>query len=325
MKVIITGASGYIGSSLAHALATQGHQIHALVRSCKKQDGVLHPNITEFNGDLLNKESLIKAMKGCDQLYHVAAKVGAWSRQASDFHDANVEGTRNVLEVARQTGIEKTVYTSSCGVIGPSGGEPRSESDPLPFSYQIDYDVTKRHAEDVAMGYARQGMNLVIVSPAKVFGPGHTSHSLTANAIINNFLKKRLVVIPWPGTNKVCMAYATDVINGHISAMANGRAGERYILGGPNVSYREFFETIRSISNCNGVILQLPKKLAMAWARYQELNYKLFQIPMRFTAKSVNHVFSNYIFSSEKATRELGYTITPLAEALRRTIDHLNK
>jgi len=324
MKILVTGASGYIGNNLAHTLAGLGQEVHALVRSDSAKKWLQHPGITIFSGDILQKGSLTAAMKGCQQVFHTAASVGVWKRDPSVFYNVNVEGTRNVLDAALQLGVERTVCTSTCGVIGPTVDKPMEENTPRNIDFQIDYDLSKKKGEDLVLQYARQGMNNVVVSPSKVYGPGNVSHSLTANAIINKFLRKRIAFIPSPGTYMVCFAFIDDIVNGHLLAMKKGTRGEKYILGGINISYHEFFNYIRTLSSGKGHIISLPKSVITGWARVQQMNHKLTGSPVRFTVKSVDHLFSNYTFSSEKARQDLGYTITPLEQGLKKTIHFLN-
>jgi nucleoside-diphosphate-sugar epimerase len=324
MRILITGAAGYLGNKLAHKLARQGHCIHALVRSDTAKELLQHPNIIPYKGDLLEKESLKKAIVGCNQVYHTAAKVGAWASDPSLFYKVNVEGTRNVLDAALQWGVAKTVYTSTCGVFGPTQNGPLDENHTRTIGFAIDYDRSKKEGEDIVRHYASTGMNTVIASPSKVYGPGHTSHSLTANAIIDRFLKKGITFIPSPGTYKVCLAYIDDVVDGHIAAMDKGTSGGIYILGGINISYLDFFKRIRTLSCGNGRIIQLPKSTVKVWATLQQRFHQFTGKPIRFTPRSVDHLFSTYTFSSEKAIRELDYTVTPLDEALTKTIHFLN-
>jgi len=322
MKILITGASGYIANKLASWLADHGHEVHALIRSDVFEKWLKHPKIKTFKGDILDKESLLLAMKGCEQVYHAAAKVGAWAKDASVFYKVNVDGTRNVLDAALISGVQKTVITSSSGVLGPARNRPVEENDTRFIDFTIDYDRSKKLSEDVAIEYSRNGMNVVIVSPSKVYGPGNSSHSLAANAIINTFLKKRIALIP-RGTYSVCFAFIDDVVTGHVLAMEKGLSGENYILGGINISYYDFFNRIRTLSSGKGNIIKVPKGFIKTWAHLQELNHKLWGTPVRFTARSVDHLFSNYIFSSKKAISDLGYSITPLDEALQKTIHFL--
>jgi nucleoside-diphosphate-sugar epimerase len=323
MKILITGASGYLGNKLAHTVANRGHEVHALVRNDAAKDLLRHSRIKIFKGDVLNKQSVSDAMKGCAQVFHTAAKVGAWADDRSVFYAVNVEGTRNVLDEALNTGVDKIVCTSSCGVIGPTLHGPLNEDAERTSDFDIDYDLSKKRAEDLIMQYVNLGLNVSIVSPSKVYGPGNISHSLTANAIIESFLKKNIALIPSPGNYEVCFAYIDDIIYGHVLAMEKAKRGEKYILGGINISYFEFFDHIRAIANSRGKIIRVPKKIIQAWAYLQEMNHKLWNSPVRFTVKSVNHLFSNYTFSSDKAIKQLGYSITPLDKALTTTIHFL--
>ncbi len=323
MKILITGATGYIGNNLANTLANMGNKVHAIVRSDSAKRLLQHPNITLFKGDILDKDSLVTAMKGCQQVYHTAAKVGLDIKNYPDFHNVNVEGTQNVIDAILETGIEKTVFTSTCSVIGPSYNHPLNEKNSPTAKITNAYDLTKKLSEDIIFQEATKGMNAVIVSPSKIYGPGNISHSLTANAVINMFLKKKITLIPSPGTYRVSFAYIDDIINGHLLAMEKGKSGEKYILGGVNISYQEFFNQIRAISSCNGHIIHFSKNTFKALALLQLLNYKITGASPLFTAKSIDYIFNNYVFSSDKAIEELGYKITPLEEALKQTIHFL--
>ncbi len=323
MKILVTGASGYLGHKLAHSLAAAGHTVHALVRSNAKAGLLQHPNIHLHLGDVRQKETVVKAAQGCGQAYHTAAHVGAWARRPLDFYDVNVMGTKNILEAAAETGVQRLVVTSTAGVLGSTLKEPLDETHHRSKPFVIDYEQSKKEAEDLVLTYAGKWTETVVVSPAKVYGPGNTSHSLTTNALIRTFLEKGIAVVPAPGSYELCFSYSDDVVNGHLLAMEKGRNGERYILGGPNVSYAHFFETIRRIAGTRGHILPVPKFIVKSWAVWQALLFAVTGKDIRFTVGSVDLLFSNHAFSSDKAIRELGYTITPLEKGIRETIHFL--
>jgi nucleoside-diphosphate-sugar epimerase len=322
MRILVTGASGYIGNQLAHRLAAAGQQVHALIRSDVQSKSLQHANITLFKGDLNHPQSIARAMRGCYQVYHTAARTGAWAKDPRLFYTVNVDGTQNLLQAARKAGVERLVFTSSSGVLGPSSGAPVQEQAQRTLPFRIDYDRSKKLAEDLIRQEARS-LPAVIVAPSKVYGPGPTSHALTANAIIQRFLHKRLAFIPYPGTQQVCFAYAPDVVQGHLLAMEKGRAGETYILGGHNISYYEFFNRIRTLAGFHGRIVPVSKWLIRTWAEGQHLRHRLTGAPVGLPRNAVDHAFHSYTFSSDKAMQQLGYTITPLDEALDQTIQFL--
>ncbi|MEW5675057.1 NAD-dependent epimerase/dehydratase family protein [Flavobacterium enshiense] len=324
MKVFVTGATGYLGNTLAHALADEGNEVHALVRSEAAKSILQHPNIRLFRGDLSDKEVLIMAMKGCEQVYHTAAKVGVCIDNYKEFYQVNVEGTRNVLYTALRTGVEKAVFTSTCGVIGPSEKEPLNEASVRMIAIDNAYDATKKASEDLIFEHAAKGFDAIVVSPCKIYGPGTISHALTANSVITMFLKKGFTIVPGSGDYKVCFAFVADIVNGHLLAMRKGRSGEKYILGGCNVSYQQFFSTLREIAATQSQIISLSKNTFKALAFLQWAVYKTFGNRPFFTSQSVDYLFHNYVFSSDKAIRELGYQITPLREGLEQTVSYLH-
>ena len=323
MNVFITGATGYIGNQLARTLADEGHCVHALIRNKKMAGSLQHRNIRVFLGDLNNREQIREAMCGCQQAYHVAGQVRSWMKDPSVIYKVNVEGTLNVFQEAMCAGISRVVFTSTCGVIGPSFKEPMTEKDPRITGFVLDYELSKKMAEDFVQQFIRKGLDIVIVSPSKVYGPGQISHSLTYNAFIKKFLQSGVALIPYPGNYQGCFGYLDDIVRGHILAMEKGRTGEKYILGGVNISYKNFFREIRKITG-HGKIIPIPKFIVKAWAYWQWIQYKTFHKDPLFTPGVINHFFRNYIFSSDKAIAELGYRITPFEEAIHKTIHFLN-
>ena len=324
MNIFLTGASGYIGNQLAHKLANAGHCIHALIRNKKMISSLQHENIKLFFGDITNKEDIKNAIRECEQVYHVAGQVRSWMKDPSIIYKVNVEGTANVFEEAINSGVEKVVFTSTCGVIGPSMKGPMTEKDPRLVGYTLDYELSKKMAEEMITRYIKKGLNVVIVSPSKVYGPGKISHAFAYNAIIKTFLHKGIVLIPSPGNYQGCFGYIDDVVNGHILAMEKGKAGEKYILGGINLSYKNFFLQVKKIYGA-GRIIRIPKFLIKGWAHCQWLQYKILNKEPLLTPAVINHLYHNYIFSSEKAICELGYKITPFEEAIHKTIHYLNQ
>jgi len=321
MKIFVTGASGYIGNTLAHLLAEKGNIVHALIRNERTAEQLKHPNIKIFKGDILDITTLMPAIDGCEQVYHVAGSANLWTNPG-DLVAINSTGTNNILSASYSAGVSKLVYTSSGAVMGPSFNTPLREEDPRLTSFDMEYELSKKLAEDLVLDYVSKGMNAVIVRPTKVFGPGNTLFSYTANNIIKSYLKKNIVVIPGPKNYKANFSFIDDIVEGHLLAMKHGKAGEKYLLGGENISYYEFFNTIRRWNNGKGIILQAGKYVFFGCAVAQELWKKISKRKPLITMKVARYLFNNYEYSSDKASNSLGYSITSFEKAMRITVGH---
>lgn len=323
MKILVTGATGFVGHQLALTLAEAGNEINILVRNPDSLHIPRHKNIRVYTGDITNKESIAPAIKECKQVYHVAALVKIFDKDATLFHKINVQGTENMLAKTLESGVEKFVFTSSCSVIGPSASKEEMCENNLRCSFDNDYDITKFMAEKLVAKYARKGLSAVIVCPSKVFGPGIETHPISVNMIIKKFINGSPTFIPKPGSLAANYCFIDDVVRGHILAMKHGIGGEKYILGGENISYLDFFQTVRFLSGSKARLLPAHKILVKTWAALQWIQYKAINKEPYVTEKGIKQIFCDKIFSSEKAIRELGYQITPLRDGLQQTIHFL--
>ncbi len=324
MKILITGATGYVGHQLALTLANQGNCVHILVRNTFSPNIPRHDNIIVFAGDITDRPSIRAAMSGCKQVYHIAALVKIFDKDPAIFYKVNVEGTKNLLAEALELGIIKFVFTSSCGVLGKSVLEPKCENDPRTTGFENEYEFTKFLAENLVKEYVHKGLFTVIVSLSKVYGPGIETHPISVNSVIKKFIKGRFTFIPRPGNLVTNYCFIDDVVQGHILAMAKGIGGEKYILGGENISYINLFKTIRSLSGTKARLIQTPKIFVQVFALQQWIQYKITCKEPFVTAKAISQMFCNKTFNSGKAIRHLGYHPTPLKEALLQTIQFLN-
>lgn len=322
MNIMITGATGFIASGLALKLAGDGNKIHALVRDISKASELNHPNIRLFKGDLNDQGSIRAAMEHCDQVYHCAAYARLWAKDRNDFYRTNLEGTRNVLAQAYKTGINKLVFTSSTAVFGTSKLGPMNEHDPRITAYDTDYELSKHLAEEEVKNYTNHGLQCVIVNPSRVFGPGPLSYSNAIARLLLQALQKKTVVIPMATNTLANYAYVADVVNGHIKAMEQGKAGERYILGGENLSYKDVISAVKKKINTVRII-SLPLLIMKAAGWIQLLKYNLTGSLPEYTPKMLDRYFLNAAFSCQKAEKELGYKITPFNDAIEETIQYL--
>ncbi len=325
MKVLVTGATGYIGHQLALTLAERGNGVNVLVRNPGSVNVPQHKNIKVFTGNITDLQSITAAILDCEQVYHTAALVKLFAKDPAEFYKVNVEGTKNVLSKALETGVKKLVFTSSCGVMGASCNEPRCENDPRTTRFDNDYEFTKFLAENLVKEYIHKGLFTVTVSLSKVFGPGIETHPISVNSIIKTFIKGRATFIPKPGNLVTNYCFINDVIEGHLLAMAKGIGGEKYILGGINISYAGFFKTIRSLTGTKARLIQAPKYLVQILAFLQWIQFKITSKEPYVSSKAVHHIFCNKTFNSAKAIHQLGYHITPLSKGLLQTIEFLKR
>lgn len=323
MRILITGATGFIGVKLCLRLANQGHIIHALYRSESKIQQLKHDNIRLLKGDITNIRSLEFAMQSCDYVYHLASYTKLWVKNHDTYSKINYQGTLNVLNVANKLGIKKIVVTSTAGVFGPSTNNIVSEKSKKPTDFFTEYELTKAKAEDLVKDHVRKGQNVVIVNPTRVFGPGLLSASNSVTKIISLYIKGRFRIIPGNGKSIGNYVFIDDVVNGHILAMEKGEKGERYILGGINVSYIEFFKSLANVSGKKYSQFKLPVFLMLSISLLMFFLGRRFGIAPLITPCWVRKYCYNWELSCKKAIEKLRYEITPLEEGLRRTVCYL--
>ncbi|HEU4497111.1 MAG TPA: SDR family oxidoreductase [Flavobacterium sp.] len=320
MKIMITGATGFIGRKVALLLAQNGHQVHALCRQENHPFLIKHENIAIFKGDILDKESIARTMEGCSIFFHTAAMAKMWCKNDQDFYDINVMGTKNVLDCAFNMGIQRVVYTSTCGVWGPTLNLPLSEDDPRTWGFQISYERTKYLAELEAMKFVEKGLEVVIVNPSRVYGEGPITDSNTVGKMVTGYLNGSWRFIPGDGRAIANYVFLDDVVNGHLAAMQKGRNGERYILGGEDVSFNEFFETLGQITGIKRKLYKVPVSLIKGFSLIELLKTNLFGLPPKFLPAFADRLRCNQKYSSKKAMLELDYQITPFVTGLGKTV-----
>jgi len=325
MNILITGATGFIGTTLTQKLAEDGHIVHALYRSKEKAKIIEHRNVRLFKGDITDYRSVESAVRSCEAVFHMAAYARVWAKDASTFNRTNVQGTVNVLDAAWKEGVKKIVFTSTAGVLGPSAGEIVTESTQREIGYFSEYERTKAQAEEKISELIRKGLEIVVVNPTRVYGPGILSESNGITKMIKLYSQGKFRWIPGNGESIGNYVYVDDVVEGHILALKKGRSGEKYILGGHNISYNRFFEQLSSATGQNRRMIKLPLPLMLGFAYLLSLRAKVFGIPPLITPPWVKRYLHNWKVSSEKAINELGYQITQLDKGLKKTLDWLKE
>ncbi len=319
MNVFLTGGGGYIGSHLLALLLEQGDEVHALCRT-PLQVPAGRKGLVIHQGEILDRAALHKGMRGCSQVYHLAGYARNWARDAAVFTDVNVRGTRNVLGVAAECNASRVVLTSSVLALGFANGLPLTEEQATAASLPTAYAESKRAAENAALALAQDGPEVVIVNPTRVYGPGRMTEGNSVTRMIKLHLAGRFPLILGDGTAVGNYAHVRDVARGHLCAMRKGRPGQRYILGGENVSFNGLFELIHRLSGVRRSLVRLPGRAAMGLARFEEFRARHLGGYPLITPGWITTFLQNGACSCEKAQRELGYTITPLVAGLEETL-----
>lgn len=324
MKCMVTGATGFIGNRLVEKLVYLGDEVNILARSQQKVNQIYGNSTTFFEGDLLDTHSINRAAKNCDVIFHLAAFANIWSKDKRLAFNTNVTGTKNILDAALQSKVKKVVFTSSAAVFPPSiNGEMIDETATLPKQYLTDYETTKVQAEELCLEYCKKGLNLVIVNPPRVFGPGLLNKSNSVTILIKKYIDGIWRIIPGKGDAIGNYVFIDDVVNGHILAMKNGISGEKYILGGTNISFNDFFKLISKVSGKNYQLFHLPFPIVLAISKLELFLAETTGKKPLITPPWAKRYLQNRPVSSKKAINNINYVVTPLDEGIRKTIEWL--
>jgi len=326
-KVLVTGGTGYIGTRLVAELVRRGHTVHVLRRPNSNTEGLEHERIHLFPGDLMDGESLRKAGGGCTQVYHLAAYAKNWAKDSKAFYQNNVEGLCHLWEMAKVLAVQRVVFTSSIVTCGPT--EPGVLGDeerrcPMPQCY-TDYQASKMIGEQQSCEYAGQGLPLIVVNPTRVYGPGKMSEGNSVTRMIDLYDRGKFPFLLNRGLNVGNYAFVEDVVRGLVLAMEKGKIGERYILGGENVSLKNLFNLIDELSGKNHLRWSIPPKLALFYSRLEQKKAEWLGLYPLVTPGWAETFLQDWVYSSGKAERELGYKITSLKEGIRVTLAWLRQ
>ena len=325
MKCFVTGASGFVGSNLVQELVARGHQVKALLRPGADERGLKGAAFERVAGDILNREVLEREMDGCDWCFHVAASYQLWMRDYRPMYQANVEGTRTVLEAAGRAGCRRIVYTSTVGCIGlPKNvnGQyaPTVETDIIaPEQLSNDYKKSKFQAEVVALELHRQkGLPIVIVNPSAPIGPQDVKPTPTGQVIVD-FLNRNLPAYLETGLNWV---HVRDVAAGHILAAEKGELGQRYILGNAdgNWTMQQTLTILQELTGIPATKIKIPYWFAYRVAQANEMISAITGKPPRAPIGGVRMAKYKMWFNPQKAIHELGLPQTPPKQAFADAI-----
>ncbi len=319
MKAFVTGATGFLGSHVARVLGEQGADLRLLVRSTSNLRNLEGIKAETATGDLRDSSSLEKGMSGCDTVFHVAADYRLWVRDPAEMYRSNVDGTKAILDAARKHGVRRVVYTSSVATVGFTGnGHPADEDSPVSLADMIGpYKRSKFMAEQLAMEAGGSGMQVVVVNPTTPVGEQDLKPTPTGRIVVD-FLKRRFPAYVETGLNLVDVR---ECAVGHVVALEKGRPGERYILGGENLTLKQILDKLGEISGLPSPKVKLPYVFAFATGIVDEaITGRLLHREPRATVDSVRMGKKKMFASCAKAERELGWKIVPVEAALRRAV-----
>ena len=320
MLAFVTGATGFVGSHVVRALLAQGASLRLLVRASSNLRNIESLPAERVIGDLRDPASLDKAISGCEVVFHVAADYRLWVRDPDQMYRANVDGTKAVLEAARKNSVRRVVYTSSVATMGFTGnGHLADEDSPVSLGNMIGpYKRSKFLAEQVALDAGRGGMDVVVVNPTTPVGEQDIKPTPTGRIVVD-FLKRKFPAYVDTGLNLVDVR---ECARGHLAALEKGRSGERYILGGENLTLKQILDKLAALTGLPSPKVKVPYVMALATGVVDEVvTGRILGREPRATIDAVRMGRKKMFVSSAKAERELGWKSLPVDDALRRAVD----
>lgn len=320
MNTLVTGGTGFVGSHLVRVLLERGEQVRCLVRSTSRRDNLEGLELEFVTGDLRDLDSLRQAVKGAQVVYHCAADYRLWSKDPNEMYQSNVEGSNNVMQAAFDKNVERVVYTSTVGCLGLNNdGTPANEETPVTIEDMIGhYKRSKFLAEEKVREWAARGLPVVIVNPSTPVGELDIKPTPTGKIIVD-FLRGKMFGYVDTGMNLIDVR---DCAEGHVLAAEKGRAGERYILGGRNVTLKEIFDMLASVTDVRSPTLKVPHWVAETYARLENIwSISIARREPDVPLESVQMSRHKMWFDPSKAIRELGLPRNPVEGALERAVN----
>lgn len=323
-RVLITGAGGFVGGQLALFLADKDIEVNAMHRPGSKLSTRLnnHPKIHSTPANLIDLDSLILACKDCDHIFHLAAYAQPWAKDMSTYYDVNVGGTINVLTAAQTNKVKRIVITATAGTFGPQVDDSLITEEIKqvlpPFT---EYERTKQIANEKIKDFLGKGMDIVTVSPTRIFGPGELSASNAVTKLLEKYMYNGFRYLPGDGTTSGNYAYIKDMINGHYLAAVHGKSGENYILGGENMTYKELLKIFGEVTNISRKPIGIPLSIMLVASKTMQFLGDNFGLKPAVTPPFIRKYMHSWATDISKAKNELGYTVTPFPIAIKETAD----
>jgi nucleoside-diphosphate-sugar epimerase len=316
MRALVTGATGKVGHAIASALLDRGDQVRALVRDPKRAASILPAGSESVRADITDADSLVAAVEGCELVFNSMGMPEQWVRDEAIFDRVNAVGSQQLAIAAKGAGARRFVHTSTHDVFHADTGERFDETMVADYPKGTAYERSKQHAEELVLA-ERDGMEVVILNPAGVYGPTPSPTPSFENGIFEPVVRKRLPAVPPGGSG---YAYVEGVAAGHLLAADRGADGERYILADGYASFREMAETVREVAGRGRVPPVMPVPIARAVASIGAGVSRVIRRPPLLPKGQLTYILWRARPDSSKAQRELGWRTTPLDEGVRRTL-----
>lgn len=320
VKTLVTGGTGFVGSHLVRVLLERGEQVRCLTRRESRLDNLKELPVEFATGDLRDLDSLRKAAQGCSVVYHCAADYRLWCKDPNEMYQSNVEGSNNVMQAAFDEGVERVVYTSTVGCLGLNeNGAPGTEETPVTIKDMIGhYKRSKFLAEDKVREWATRGLPVVIVNPSTPVGEMDIKPTPTGKIIVD-FLRGKMFGYVDTGMNLIDVR---DCAEGHVLAAEKGRVGERYILGGRDLTLKELFDALASVTEIASPKMKVPHWVAETYARIENIwSISIARREPDVPLESVKLARHKMWFDASKAVRELNLPRNPIEHALERAVN----
>ena len=321
--ILLTGATGYLGSQIARELAARRMPFRILVRDASRLPfDAAQAGCEVAAGDLRDLSAVRKALSGARTVIHTAALVKMWVRDRRDFWRVNVEGLQNLLRVASDSGVERIIYTSSFIALGPSSDVNAGEGLRHAGPYSNKYEETKAQALAWLRDEGFRQFPVVALFPGVIYGPGPKTEGNLVGGMIDQYLAGKLPGLLGSGKQRWSFSFNADVVAAHLAALEKGKVGEEYVLGGDNRSLNDFFRLLGDISGVRRRVRHLPFAAGKMVGAIEVARARLLGHQPQLTPGAVEIFKHDWVYSSAKASRELGYRMTTLEDGLRRTLSH---
>ncbi len=321
MKVLVTGASGFIGTPLCRRLAESGHEVIAMY--CNRIPSVefQHPGITLLKADVTSPSDLRAAVGKCEMCFHLAAMARPWAQNLDQYQQVNVNATQSLFELALKGNVHRVLFTSSASVFGPaSAANPINETSSLATRLDSEYERSKLACEASIFEFRKKGLDIVTAYPTRVYGPGPLNPGNTVTRIIRQFNDGNWRFIPGDGTAIGNYVFIDDVVEGHIRAMFQGPPNEKYLLAGENLSFNQIVAQLQRQTGRHPRLFHVPRPVLLAYARFQVVKAQLFGSQPSITPPFVRKYFRDWYVEGSNARALLAFNARPFDEGLANTL-----